>query len=370
MINKTLVLFILLLNFNIRLFELDDCYHISNLYHLNEFEMIVKEDMNYFINSYYRNEKINKGEYEYVRLGKGFYGHVIGIKLLNRRTNKTFSAALKIIQYKNDDTISIKNEIETHKDFSQKHPYSTSRYLACFKEFETSRVFILTEQLEYNLKNKDWGKKLSKLTQAQYVEIFLHMAQSLLNLHQMGYVHKDIHMNNWVTQPGFYSMPKLIDFGKSVHFPMYDKRLAQETSGIKESRFRAEFYKEINKLGIFFRRIIELYIGKPNIEDMSKDLRILHRKIIDISAGLKKSNKDAGITLEETVVILENLLIKLDKDSLFLSNNQAKLYELFNQNSSLDPERYITFDDCVNKHNKNKKQTEYETYITCLFLLY
>ena len=165
MIKKKLV-FVFLLNINIRLFELYDCYDISELYNLNEFEMISKEDIYTFIDSNHRNKKIDEEEHDFTRLGKGNRGFVVGFNLLDRRFNKTFPVALKTIKIKNDDTEQIKNEIKAIQDFSQKYPYSSLRYLTCFKEFKTERIFILTERLQYNLKNMNWKKKLQNFTQA------------------------------------------------------------------------------------------------------------------------------------------------------------------------------------------------------------
>ena len=230
--------------------------------------MISKEDIYTFIDSNHRNKKIDEEEHDFTRLGKGNRGFVVGFNLLDRRFNKTFPVALKTIKIKNDDTEQIKNEIKAIQDFSQKYPYSSLCYLTCFKEFKTKRIFILTERLQYNLKNMNWKKKLQNFTQAQYIEMFLQMAQSLLNLHKMGYYHKSIKQVNWMTQPGFYSIPKLIDFGRAVYYQNKEDRV-----------FMSETTKDTHKLGEVFSKVNKFNKDNSQIKTKSEDLQLLQAKI-------------------------------------------------------------------------------------------
>ena len=196
------------------------------------------------------------------------------------------------------------------------------------------------------------------------------MTQSLLNLHRMGYIHDDISMKNWLTQPGFYSMFKLIDFGKSIYDSVYVQRLNRNSSNKAFWKLENKNNRDIRRLGRIFERISKKIIENSQKNKMSIDLQIIINTVDDIIIGLKGRRKDEGMTLEEVVVTLENLLITYDKDSLFLSNNQDKLYKLSIKDSSLDHQRYITFDSCMDKYSENNMKTVYQTYVTCFFLLY
>ena len=323
-----------------------------------------------FIDSYYKKERNYDKESGFTRLGRGIKGVGIGFNLLDKRTNKSFPIALKVIKIQNKDMKNIENEIEALRDYSKEYPLSTPRYLTCFKEQETKKVFILTEQLEYKTTDFEWTWKLQNFTKTQCLEMILHMTRSLLNLNQIGYTHNDIGSHNWVTQPGFYSMPKLIDFGSATYYPTNDKRLDQIIPDKQNIQYRNRIIQDNHKLAKHFTKLKKKFMLIPKTPEKLTEFQILDI-MNDIVIGLMKSKNEKVMTLEEAVAILENLLMKLDKDSLFLPNNQYKLYELFSKDSFLDSERYIiTFESCMGKYNKYRKRTRYQLYITCLFLLY
>ena len=85
--------------------------------------------------------------------------------------------------------------------------------------------------------------------------MYFHMTQSLLNLHKMGYIHNDIGMHNWITQPGSYSIPKLIDFGKSIYNPMYAQNLGKDPSNKDKGGYQNQTNRDIRRLGRTFEKI-------------------------------------------------------------------------------------------------------------------
>ena len=98
--------------------------------------------------------------------------------------------------------------------------------------------------------------------------MFLQMAQSLLNLHRMGYFHKSIKQVNWMTQPGFYSIPKLIDFGRAVYYQNKEDRV-----------FMSETTKDTHKLGEVFSKVNKFNKDNSQIKTKSEDLQLLQAKI-------------------------------------------------------------------------------------------
>ena len=113
--------------------------------------------------------------------------------------------------------------------------------------------------------------------------MFLQMAQSLLNLHRMGYFHKSIKQVNWMTQPGFYSIPKLIDFGRAVYYQNKEDRLFLDAIG-----------SDIRNLANTFKRVKNVFKSISQTEEMTMDIKKLHNTINDISYGLKGKKKSEG----------------------------------------------------------------------------
>ena len=229
-LNKILFLVTCLFQMKIRFYAVKDCHPISEFFELNEFEIDPALDLDTLMNSDIHRIRESK-QFGFEIIGKGNFSCVVSFKLKDKRLNKSFSVAVKILGKKKINPLMLNAELKKLSLFSKYHPLSSVRYLTCFTNPEYNRVFIMMEKLDYDL-SKITSKIRENFTQQQWLEMYLYMTYSLMNLHKMNFAHYDLKLNNWVVKTDHEIMPKIIDLSINakavVKFPASALAIATE----------------------------------------------------------------------------------------------------------------------------------------------
>lgn len=81
-------------------------------------------------------------------------------------------------------------------------------YLDCIYNLQKNLIYIIKEKLYKNLEKKIFKKKSTK----QKLNFYIQIAEGLLELHELGYIHNDLKPENIMVTNKNYSNPKLINF--------------------------------------------------------------------------------------------------------------------------------------------------------------
>lgn len=333
-------------------------------------------DVSRYIERYstYAGRRLNK-------LGKGAFGVVYEVSLLPNIENE--QGAFKVITYDNREMFLLKKEINFFKNVAPKYPLFFLKYYNCVIDNFNNRLMIFTEKLDRSLHvapdrsnwlyKKEKNRKLFRVVKDKPLSVkiglLLNMALGISLIHKEGYIHYDIKPENFLIKDGEYPIIKIIDYG-IVHDFKRSREVIENIGtpyymdpNIASYRPKNSIENDIYSLGITFieiffnvffgfqesraldvASIINLFSNKriKNYQDCllpnnytikncelpdemirypteEKVLKKLFISMIDFDIKERPSS-------EEVVITLYYILKSIDPDSIYLPENENKLY--------------------------------------------
>ena len=294
------------------------------------------------------------------KLGAGGFGEVFQHKIRFLGHSEPSDTAIKIINTNKVDLSELDNEINYLESLHKHYPLHFVKYYGCAQNYNPDKVFLFQEKLKGDLFNKRTKQKYF-LDQPWSVKLgLLHMmAESLLYVSMLKLVHSDVKIENlMVTEQNGVYLAKLIDYGlmQQLHSEKFGGTkdcLDPRTSKIP---FALDSDVDSFALGITFSDL--LYgVSHSELKKSCLYTYAMHRRCVeertnrlinffswkmtkytpedkeiytvlhDIIINSQKISVSERYTMLEIVTKLENLLRKVDEDSIYLLENRDKLLD-------------------------------------------
>lgn len=178
----------------------------NQCYTMAQFEGLYPEYAQKSLSERFNTEKI---------IGKGSFGKVIIGNLNNKEI------VIKNVHIPNDTYALLVSRELKFLEKVKNQPHLLQYYLCVYNEKKAS-VYIFTEKLYKDL--IDLRKKLKSQKKSERLKMYMEIAKSIKELHELKIIHQDIKPDNIMVTNEQINYPKLIDFGLST-------RLGNESIG-------------------------------------------------------------------------------------------------------------------------------------------
>ena len=353
--------------------QLSGCRGPQDLFKFQNFELQNEFDISFFLQDEYPDRRTIKNMFTV--LGEGGFGSVIKVTLIDKAQDTPFDVALKVLKYKENQISRVDREIEVYKEMSIKHPLSAPIFFDCAHDAEKKVVFIITENLNGSMNSDEYVRL--KSTHINHIQHLLLMARTLLDLHLMGYAHCDIKPDNFMFLKSNPIIIKLIDYGMpqepgvvfgggtlSFRDPMsFDTRIVSRKRDIYALGLtfflviHTQYFKHIKvskkaeietpeARSVFYAKrdaYLKEYFKtrEPHLNTLEPLLRDAYLTINELIGKMVTNTYDDRIGLDEVIRILEEMLERLEPDSIYLGKNIDRLFHSVYPDSTFDYNRFI-----------------------------